>query len=702
MSSFDPPPPPATFVGDATIEVWDEQNANLVRVLETAYNASYSDPTSDVIGGDGQFTIVKSHPDGALDQAALQRGRFVRFVDRGTVLWTGRIRSRQWKETTVLPGEVLTTVSLPGQGDILRDSLIAPPPGTNRWKGVQSRGYGWYSGEVDETELGTPTVGAPVYGSFAQHPRAFPDVFCAKFTDDRYYRRTFTVLTTLVFVPYASASMNANVWLNGVPLGPLEAPPSTSEDRTWRGGIVLEPGTHVLAVENTSSVESVAPWLAVSCFYSAPDGISGWLNRATFLFHTGYIPDTTTIDPWKSSDLPVGITPGRLARAWLQEGQLRGRLAGVSLSCTDTVDSAGNPWAERVIDMRLPIGSTHVDAAMARLVETYCDIAWDPESLTIDLFNYAHLGTYAGDEGTYPGTLYAATEVGGRNPNLVDADVQEPELQPTRLLVVGANETFWYGEEGGEEGELILSDYTDRATLERIAEVTIAKNIDQATAQQLSGRIEPTNGDDLPHRAGCRKGDAIRWPRDGVAERTRLMGINGSLDPNRRWVWDLELNQRLEEHEAQQAKWLERISPSGLSGKIESVSSGASDFGVGVGWAVLEESPREVFSLVSPALDMVSPAIQIESPERAYWINWGLQKPSTSGDLVIYLRKNGTMFHTLTIPAGAGIIGGSTPGLGEAYTNLAVTKGDYIDGVVHAMGDGADGLTVNLFLTSQI
>lgn len=703
------------WAGAWHVDIYEPDNTELVTVIDEPSAADVTRERDD--DGSGTFAIRTTHP----AVAECTEGRLARFYLNGRLRFTGRLGPFE-DARVVESGDAagaLVSFTTPGHKSVLNGAAIGPAEGTQHFQQVQSRVFGWMSPIVDPGEWEAPTYAGAVYEVGQERPKAYPDAFGGKFEVGarRYFQRQFTILTTLCFVPYLSAHQHFNLYVNETPIGSGATSPNTSRGETYRGPLILEPGTHTIAAMASRTLDAIADdsWFTLTAWYSALSGTTGSLNINTFLFHTGYLPSTTTIDPaWISSAVPLGPTPGRLVRKWIEDAQGRGEIPQVTLGFTDTEDSNGNPWTERVDEMVVQVGSS-IGSNLATLDQTYTTSRMAPDSNELQLFNFREAGNYHEGELTAPGVEYASAAHGpapsvGRVANVrgLEYGKQKSSIEaPRRLWVIGEQRSDWYGD-GPGEGRLDLSQYSDWPTIEKIAQATIDAGVEAAEALSVTGTVRPSHDDDdmLAEGFGPGIGDAVVLPSrfGGGVERLELVSVNLARDEERpkQSVMRFTAGSPLQVREAQQRKWLARISPVGLERDFQSVSSGSPRYGTDVAFGTLPEVVIEPFSNSAMAEGQISSPYPIEQPTRLFWWAWGL-RDAGADDTVILLRLNGTtVFEAITIPAGAGLEGGASGGLGEHYTNLACTNGDYIDAVIDTLGAGANGITLRLFATSQI
>lgn len=99
-----------------------------------------------------------------------------------------------------------------------------------------------------------------------------------------------------------------------------------------------------------------------------------------------------------------GFTPGQILRTVIGEEQTAGGLASLAVDFTDEKDSAGVDWPDKV-DVAFRVSSSLLDVAYHLVEEGLCDIALDPDGMTL------HAWVKRGDD-TPTTTIAVADNVG--------------------------------------------------------------------------------------------------------------------------------------------------------------------------------------------------------------------------------------------------------------------------------------------------
>ncbi|GII42919.1 fibronectin type III domain-containing protein [Planotetraspora phitsanulokensis] len=116
-----------------------------------------------------------------------------------------------------------------------------------------------------------------------------------------------------------------------------------------------------------------------------------WLLKKAVLHPSRYVQIAL---PWPPPDLPppkndprvfTSKSPGSILRTMIDEAKTRGALAGVSVSFTSAVDSAGEPWTSDPLTLKLDLG-TDVLATLLNFSEQGL-VDWRMRGRTLDVFN---------------------------------------------------------------------------------------------------------------------------------------------------------------------------------------------------------------------------------------------------------------------------------------------------------------------------
>ena len=175
------------------------------------------------------------------------------------------------------------------------------------------------------------------------------------------------------------------MWIDGVLITPgwTSEPNEESFVYAHRATPFLSAGTHYIAVEAesqawTPTLPGVSRGLLHVSVHSG-GGVGATYSSGNLLLGTS--------SSWKCLDYPAvwpAPTPGRIMRTLLEEAQARGALTGWSLGCTDTVDSAGQPWPNNQAHV-FRVGQTYADV-LRQMADTSIEFAARPAGLVLDLW----------------------------------------------------------------------------------------------------------------------------------------------------------------------------------------------------------------------------------------------------------------------------------------------------------------------------
>jgi hypothetical protein len=394
-----------------TAEVWNAANMSKVADLSTSTDGPLSADIGRVANseGIGSVEVLADNP-GA---ASLTPRRCVRIKENGTHVGTFFIK--RTREVVVDGGEEASqriTASGPGLLGRFDDAIVLPWVGAGKRPASRTRVFNWaspnlpVSGWTDTIYEQARTV--LLWGG--TRPVNYLDPFAAWIwgaadatshaAGSCYFRRTFTLSSDALFVPYLSFDDECELWLDGTQL--LSQTNSAEWDNwwwTWKAPLRLPAGTHTIAaaVTNASSAGPggflLSGWLATEGGGIAEDGL---------VVLTG-APDAEPVGAWKCKAYPTtapGWTPGRIIKTLLAEAQARGSLAGWTTSFDNDEDSDGNPWPE-VPEFSVNVGAT-VGRALADLAETWVDVDVSLSGTVL------HAWDKAEGRGSASGVTYAA------------------------------------------------------------------------------------------------------------------------------------------------------------------------------------------------------------------------------------------------------------------------------------------------------
>jgi hypothetical protein len=342
-----------------TVEGWNAANTAQICTFSNSFDRQFQDGMSDT--GSGQITLLDT--DATLDDGA----NVVRFKVDDTYAFSIRLERKQLR--SVAAGEESDQiVELAGRGLVAEweDAVVYPYGGLSQRPISDSRAFSWACPELSTdgwpvavTELSglstqqqlDPPLHAPWFPplgwpsndlepswiwSRGQNSTNMP-------AGSSLFRATFTAASTGRVSIFYTADSRCRVWLDGVLLSDWTSQPNErSFLNAYRSTPMVSAGTHTIAIEGDSqawleTLPGSIRGIVVCAVYSG--GVGGTFNSSSRLLKSD--------SSWKCLDYPTvypAPTPGKILSTLLAEAQARGALTGWSLGCTDTVDSAGQPW----------------------------------------------------------------------------------------------------------------------------------------------------------------------------------------------------------------------------------------------------------------------------------------------------------------------------------------------------------------------
>ena len=343
-----------------TVEAWDAANTTLLGTLDESFDRRFQDEYSGA--GSASLSMLATDADVSLAT------RTLRWKVGGTYAFASRVEQRRWR--TVASGEEADqTVTLSGRGIVAEwdDAIVYPYGGITSRPLSDQRGIAWWSPELSTSGWINATEVVPRVADLVRVDPPIPDPwfvpsgwaaindndgadwiysrFAAQgtLTGSSLFRTTFTSSAERVSI-YYTASSRCRVWVDGIAIADWSTQPNTeSFVDAFRATPYLSSGTHHLAIEvDTQAWTPTLPGVARGLLLCAVYGGGG---RGTAYGSGNRLIGTTS--SWKCLDVPAVFpapTPGKIISTLLSEAQARGALTGWTLSCTDSVDSAGQPW----------------------------------------------------------------------------------------------------------------------------------------------------------------------------------------------------------------------------------------------------------------------------------------------------------------------------------------------------------------------
>ena len=358
------------------IEAWDAANTTLLGTLDDSFDRRFQDEFS----GTGSASLSMLATDADVSLAT----RTLRWKVGGTYAFASKVEQRRW--ATVARGEEADqTVTLSGRGIVSEwdDAVVFPYGGINARPISDQRGFAWWSPELSTAGWPSATVVHSTVSTLSRLAPPIPDPWFTPIgyapindnagadwifsgtpplvqTGSNLFRTTFTSAAERVSI-YYTASSRCRVWVDGIAIADWTTQPNEESFVTaFRATPLLSAGTHHLAIE--VDVQAWTPTLPGFTRGILSAAVYGGGGRGTPYSSANRLVGTSSA--WKSLFYPAVFpapTPGKILSTLLSEAQARGALTGWTLSCTDSVDSAGQPW---------PTDTAHV----FRVGDTYLDV----------------------------------------------------------------------------------------------------------------------------------------------------------------------------------------------------------------------------------------------------------------------------------------------------------------------------------------
>lgn len=390
-------------------EVYDQANPSiLISTLSSDSDRSWQDALNDV--GSGQVTVGAEDP----QAGDLDARRYVRCLLDGITrfAWIIEKRTRRTLPRGGAPSEKTFTVSGRGVFALLETKVVEPELGTDRLSpdtrlfNFASRSYtegvGWKpaiqikqqsaTGDWDGAPLDWPDPDAYwIWGRAKSIPSVPPQP-----VGRCYFRKFFTVTTQRTVRIFVTADDGFEIYLNGA-LVAMETRAFMWAE-TKQVDVFLDVGQHLIAVVGVNIKRDSASTNVAGFILTAIEVTEGGESYGSVLVRT----DST----WSALDYPSvapTMTPGEIWRVLLTEAHAVDGLTGVTLECTDTLDSNGNAWATPV-DLEVRVGTSYLQVAHV-LMEMAVDMRMSP-LLGLEVYNRQDLGrdltgTVALEEGVH-------------------------------------------------------------------------------------------------------------------------------------------------------------------------------------------------------------------------------------------------------------------------------------------------------------
>lgn len=381
-----------------------------------------------------------------------------------------------------------------------------------------------------------------------------------------FFRRTLTIADDGTYTLAITADNYFTLFLDGVPI--LGEQSYHGIWKFWKEiEIGLPAGTYQIGVV----VENIP--LAPGAGGSNPGGLIMTVHTVdgSQLPNEAVLVTNSDWDCVFATDFWPGWTPGQIIATVTGEATTRGALSAYAGDTfTDSLDSAGNAWADSVDGQpyipafAAEVGST-ILAMLGKMVnEGYIDWHVRPDTLQLDAWA-------SGQVGTTPGvTLAVGTD-------LASLERGATEIYANALLVQWERGFVWVTDasEISSFGSRVEDIYSSEAATEdeaiRIGTYELQNRI-TAGWPAIVATVEPVDTNDCPYE-GFDLGDMIAVPAvGGGTENVQVLAIHLETDELGYAIWRVELNRRWRSRIRENYELLREIG--GRSGKGYGVVDG--------------------------------------------------------------------------------------------------------------------------------
>jgi len=365
--------------------------------LDGAHDRTWQDTVNDA--GSGQFVLDAADPDNSL----LTEDTAVRVELYGRAVFTFLVETGD--QLTIAPTEEVDQVNtIAGRSNLalLEEAVVYPSRGVDTLPVEDDRAFNWTAPSSVYDDSGWRLATALCTVGFAQSgwpqlpfAQGFPDLSASVIwassgsvsdapVGSCFFRRDITIAVDGYYQLCALGDNDGTLYCDGQAVLDLGG-----FDRVYTFLIPLSAGTHTFAamVTNEAGVPGHDPGGFVFSLYLS--SAAGELD--TLIAHSDASWKIVEYPPF-----PPGMTPGNVVRVILDEAQTRGALTGMELTCTDDVDSAGNPWP-LVTDIATKVGTDYL-SFLVEMSNTYIDFWIEPASLRLWVWNTLGRGGDSGVE----------------------------------------------------------------------------------------------------------------------------------------------------------------------------------------------------------------------------------------------------------------------------------------------------------------
>jgi hypothetical protein len=623
----------------------------------------------------------------AVDVDEVQAGHILVILLDAVPVWRGLIKKLSRQEIGGDESEHTVTIEYVGEVGRLDEAVVYPTGGLGRFPFSDDRAFNWTAPEFIDSAW-QPAVETPAnYGQTDENyglPEGFPWGDAEWIWDQdssgtvpggvKYMRHATNILNRGVYEAWSAADDRNEVWISGKSV-------LKSSDAPYDG--------------RTTAVElyMTEDWAQVAARVENRNDL-----KAGFLFGIGQpkmneAPYALTSDDWliAPDGAPLGMTAGYIMDILLDEFVARGGVSPTR-TWTSTLDSNGDPWTVYEEVTVQVMTTTYLDVLRQMVELEMCDFRMSPDGYELNLYN-------AGGAGELVALSLGDT-------NLTSLTWDSVGAVSSALLVRwdrGYTDTDNAGlvdAHGRRESGLSLAGINAETTAQGQADRVIARLGNDRT--EVAAGFDPASTADEPYTAFT-PGDSLTVPlpgsmlgwNDGVwndgnwnesapgESPQRVLAVGMGIDDVGHPVWDIHLANHIDEMAKRQQVMLKKLAAS---------VGGRSTAGT-IPYEPRPITPREpepiVFSQDGGITVRESGRHTFTRAVRVREVRVDIAPASTSGDVVVVAKKNGTVFATVTIPHGRQ----------ESYVTTSTVfdqRADILTVETTSVGVGVESVTVNV------
>ena len=644
----------------------------------------------DELDDTGQFSLDIQNDDPDIDD--IEAGQIVVWVLDTVPIWRSVVRRRFTRQIT--PGRKLadqyTTLSGTGEVGRLDEIVVYPTGGLGRFPYSDDVSFNWTHPSYDDSAWQFAVETPANYGTATENyglPEGFPwgDAEWIWSEDSsgsvpggiKYMRKAANVATAGVYEAWSAADDRNEVFISGAQV--LKSSDAPYDGRTTAVELYITAGWVQIAAQVENRNDLKAGLLA---------GIGQPLDDSA-------TPVVVTDDTWlvAPDGARLGMNAGQVMNILLDEFEARGGVAPAR-TWTSLLDSNEEPW-ETYEEVTTQVMTTTALDVLRQMVELeMCDFRMSADAFELNLYN--------------PGTAGTLVDYTLGDTNLASLTYDETPAVSTALLLrwgrgyTDVENAGAVTEYGRRESGLALGGVNREST----AETQGAQVVSQfgRPRAEIAATIEPEDVAHEPYTLYF-PGSYLKAPTpgsvagfgaglfgDGVfgdnsAEDVsghRVMAIGMGLDDTGNPKWDVHLNSTIAEQEKRQQLALKRLAAN-VGGRSQNTT---------IPYEPRPIQPREPdpiqFSQDGGITIRESGRHTFTRGVRIVEVRADIDPTSSSGDVVVVAKKNGTTFATVTIAAGRQ----------ESYTtvdNIVFRQRiDVLTVETTSIGTGVESITVNV------